>query len=148
MTLKAEHLELNVLASSAINNSGNRVLARSSGVLHNLETQLPLLMTTESTANLVQLRFGNVNQLASPASLGLTRLSDDAGLEVSPARVNTGRGALDLTSNSLQVQIAPDDATIPTWGHTKMAVTEAGVGIGNWVSTEWSEATRPGGCSY
>lgn len=87
-------------------------------------------MTTDSTANLVQRRLGNVHQLASPASLGLTTLTDDADLEVSPARVNIGGVALDSTSKSLQVQMAPDDATSPTWAHTKMAVTEAGVGIG------------------
>ena len=47
-----------------------------------------------------------------------------------PARVRTGRVALDATRNALQVQLAPDDATVPTWAPTNMAVTEAGVGVG------------------
>lgn len=42
----------------------------------------------------------------------------------------TGRAALDSTRNALQVQITPYYPTTPRWAHTKMAVTEAGVGIG------------------
>lgn len=38
--------------------------------------------------------------------------------------------ALDSTNNALQVQIAPDDVSSPARAHTKMAVTDAGVGIG------------------
>lgn len=47
-----------------------------------------------------------------------------------PARVRTGRVALASTNNALQNQMAPDDATTPTWAHTKTAMTQDGVGIG------------------
>lgn len=87
-------------------------------------------MTTDRAANLVQLQIGDVSQWASPATLGLATRTDDSGLQVNPARVRTARVALDSTSNALQVRIAPDDATSPTWAHTKMAMTEASVGIG------------------
>lgn len=69
VTLKAEQTALDALSASSLNNQANSVLASASGVLQHLVTQLPLKMTTDRTANLVQLRLGDVSQLASPRDL-------------------------------------------------------------------------------
>ena len=87
-------------------------------------------MTTDRTTNSVQLQFGALSQVAFPAALGVTTPTDDAGLQLNPARVKTSRVACDSTRNALQMQMAPDDTTSPTWAHTQMAATDAGVGIG------------------
>lgn len=123
VTLKADHSAFNELSDSRINHQAHRVFASESGVLHKLDKQLPLMMTTHAATNSVRLQVGDLSQLASPASLGSTTLSDDAGLRVDVARARTGSVALDATSHALQVQLAPDDATSPTWAPTKMAVT-------------------------
>lgn len=148
VTLKAEQTALAALSASSLNIPARRVLASASGVLPHLDTPLSRMMTTDRTANLVQLRLGDVSQLAFPATLGLTTLTDDAGLQVDPARVKTGRVASDSTSNALQVHIAPDDATTPTWAHTKMAVTQDGVGIGIWYPQHGAKLHVLGGGSY
>lgn len=104
---KAEHSGLKALASSAISNSFNSVLASASGVLQNLDTQLPLRMTTDSTTNSVQLQIGDVSQLAFPATLGLTTPTDDAGLQVTPC--TSGDGIRGLRFNQ-QCITGPDCA--------------------------------------
>lgn len=130
VTLKADQSDLNALSASSINNPGNLALASASGVLQNLEAPLPLRMTTGGATHPVQLQIGGVSQVASPATLGFTTLTNDAGLPVNPARIRTGRVALDSTSTRLHVHIAPGDDTTPTWVRTQMAVFEAGVGVG------------------
>lgn len=49
VVLKAEPSALTVLTASSINNQANCVIARASGVLRHLETQLPTRLTIDET---------------------------------------------------------------------------------------------------
>jgi len=132
---KANHIDLiNLAGQVGLKASDDEVVKKGSGastllndsVLMSLNTQLPLLMQTDTATNEVTILSGPASSLASPTTLGtdVTLSKTSGALQLTPARLRLGRLALECQGNGCYFQVSPDadGSTDPTVLHTKMGL--------------------------